>query len=259
MRLSLPDRETSITTTALIAIVASGIGDPLAPDLDAFLAANPPKETLIVLQQALAARFWAERTSGDRAAVSVTADGVSHEVSIEPGAPIWLTFTPAQLAGVHLSTVRGQVLVATTWGGPLEMGSLHATSAMSFDRTLTPTGSVAADQLVTVEFSVTLGQDPDAGCWRVTDLVPSGLAPLAAPPAWPDEGTPLDRVGPWRISGQRVDFCVSYDPKVPLQHLRYVARVVNPGAYRWEPAILQSSVILDRGMALPAFDLEIKG
>jgi uncharacterized protein YfaS (alpha-2-macroglobulin family) len=130
---------------------------------------------------------------------------------------------------------------------------------MSFDRTVTPTGSVAADQLVSVEFSVGLGQDPDGGCWRVTDLVPSGLAPLAAPPFWPDEGTPSTTEGPWRISGQRVDFCVSFDPKIPVHHLRYVARVVNPGTYRWEPAVLQSSVILDRGLALPAFDLQIKG
>ena len=258
VRLSLPDRETSITATALVAIVASGIGDPLAPDLDAFLAANPPKDTLIVLQQALAARFWAERTPGDRAAVSVTADGASHEVSIEPGAPVWLTFTPAQLSTVHLSTVRGKVLVATSWEGLLDPTSLHAATAMSFDRTVTPTGAIAADQLVTVEFSVALGDDPDKGCWRVTDLVPSGLAPLAAPPSWPDESTPPDTEGPWRITGQRVDFCVAYDPKVPVHQFRYVARVVNSGVYRWESAVLQSSVIPELGAVLPAFDLEIK-
>ena len=260
VRLSLADRETTVTTTALIAIVASGIGDPLAPDLDAYLAANPPVDTLIVLQQALAARFWAERTPGGRAAVSVTEDGTAHEVSIEPGAPVWLTFTPAQLSTVHLATVRGQVLVSTTWDGSLDPGSLHAANGMSFIRTVTPTGSIASDQLVTVEFSVELGTGPDHGCWRVTDLVPSGLAPLASTPAWPEEEllSPASE-GPWRISGQRVDFCVTYDPQAPRHLLRYVARVVNAGTYRWEPAVLQSSVVLERGIALPAFDVEIKG
>jgi hypothetical protein len=258
VRLSLPDRETSITATALTAIVASGIGDPLAADLDAFLVANPPKDTLIVLQQALAARFWVERTAGAKAAVSVTADGTSHEVSIEPSAPVWLTFTPAQLSGIHLSTVRGTVQVTTTWDGPLDPASVHPATAMSFVRVVTPSGAIAADQLVTVQFSVELGDNPDHGCWRVTDLVPSGLAPLAARPSWPDESTPPDSEGPWRISGQRVDFCVAFDPKVSVHHLQYVARVVNSGTYRWEAALLQSSVILDRGMVLPAFDLEIK-
>jgi len=260
VRLSLADRETSVTTTALIAIVASGIGDPLAPDLDAYLAANPPVDTLILLQQALAASFWAERTPGDRAAFAVTENGSVHEVSIEPGAPLWLTFTPAQLSAVHLATVRGQVLVTTTWDGSLDPASLHAASGMAFTRTVTPTGSVASDQLVTVEFAVDLGDDPDPGCWRVTDLVPSGLAPLGSTPAWPQEELPPpDAQGPWRITGQRVDFCVNYDPQVRRHVLRYVARVVNAGRYRWEPAVLQSSVILDLGIAISAFDLEIKG
>jgi hypothetical protein len=259
VRLSLSDRETSITTTALIAIVASGIGDPLAPDLDAFLVANPPKDTLIVLQQALAARFWAERMPGDRAAVSVTVDGASHEMSIEPDAPVWLSFTPAQLSTVKLSTVRGAVLATRIWEGPLDAGSLHPATAMSLERTVTPSGAVAADQLVTVELSVALGADPDAGCWRLTDLVPSGLAPLAGPPSWPGEDeTPPGSEGPWRITGQRVDFCVTFDPKDSVHHLRYVARVVNSGVFRWESAVLQSSLIVERGMVLPAFDLEIK-
>jgi alpha-2-macroglobulin len=257
VRLSLGDRETSVTTTALVAIVASGIGDPLAPDLDAYLAANPPKDTLIALQEALAARFWVERMPGAAAAVSVTVDGASREVSIDPRAPVWLTFTPAQVSTVHISTVRGDVLVASTWDGPLDAPSLHAASGMSFDRTVTPTGPVAADGLVTVDFSVNLGDDPDSGCWRVTDLVPSGLAPLAAPPIWPSEDAPADMEGPWRISGQRVDFCVTNDPKTPLHHLRYVARVITAGTYAWEPAVLQSSVIPERGIVLPSSEVLI--
>ena len=259
VRLSLGERETSVTTTALVAIVASGIADPLAADLDTYLAANPPTDTLIVLQRALAARLWVERTPGDQAVASVTVDGASRDVSIDPGAPVWLTFTPAQRSTVHLATVRGHVLVSSTWEAPLDPASPHTVNAMAFDRSVTPTGPIAADQLVTVEFSVALGDDPDSGCWRITDLLPSGLAPLAAPPVWPNADARPGTEGPWRISGQRVDFCVTSDPKVPVHHLRYVARVVTPGVYRWEPAVLQSSVIPERGIVLPASDLVIKG
>ena len=259
VRVFQDDRETSITTTALVAIVASGIGDPLAPDLDAYLVANPAKDTLIALQQALAARSWAERTPGDAATASVTVDGASREVPIDPAAPVRLTFTPAQLSTTHLATVGGHILVTSTWEAPLDGASLHASTGMTFERTITPTGSIAADQLVTVDFSVELGEDPDRGCWRVTDFVPSGLAPLAAPPAWEAVDVSRDTEGPWRITGQRVDFCVTLDPKVSVHHLRYVARVVNPGTYSWEPAVLQSSVILDRGIALPTSDVVIHG
>lgn len=89
--------------------------------------------------------------------------------------------------------------------------------------------------------------------------MPSGLAPLAAPPAWPSEEAAPDTEVPWRISGQRVDFCVTLAPKAPVHHLRYVARVVTPGAYRWESAVLQSSVLLERGIVLPASDVVING
>jgi hypothetical protein len=64
-------------------------------------------------------------------------------------------------------------------------------------------------------------------------------------------------VGPWRVEGQRVDFCVSLDPRTPIQHLRYVARVVTPGTYRWEPSVIQSSMVLEHGRALPARELVI--
>jgi hypothetical protein len=66
-------------------------------------------------------------------------------------------------------------------------------------------------------------------------------------------------VYPWRVEGQRVDFCVARDPKKPTQTLRYLARVVTPGTYRWEPALLQSSIVFEQGIVLPAFDVTIRG
>jgi uncharacterized protein YfaS (alpha-2-macroglobulin family) len=64
---------------------------------------------------------------------------------------------------------------------------------------------------------------------------------------------------PWRVVGQRVDFCVSPDSKVPTQTLRYLARVVTSGTYRWEPAVLQSSIVPEQGVVLPPFDVTIGG
>ncbi len=63
--------------------------------------------------------------------------------------------------------------------------------------------------------------------------------------------------GPWRVSGQRVDFCVSPDTKHPIHHLRYVARVVSPGTYRWESPVIQSSIVPDHGKALPSGEVVI--
>ena len=57
---------------------------------------------------------------------------------------------------------------------------------------------------------------------------------------------------PWRIDGQRVDFCVTVDPKHPTHTLRYIARVVTPGTYAWEPAVIQSSIVREHGKTISA-------
>ena len=259
-RVSTGDREADATTTALLAIVAAGLGDPLAPDLDAYLADNPPTDTLLDLQRALAATLWVDRMPGEAAEVSISVDGAARAVTIDPGEPLWLTVTPAQLPTVQLAKVRGEVLVVSRWEAPLAPASMHPASGMSFTRVVTPVGTADSDQVVVVEFTVALGGDADHGCWRVTDMAPSGLAPLTGELRWPgDEGVSPTKEWPWRIDGQRIDFCVSVDQRRPVHQLQYLARVVTPGTYQWESAVLQSSVILDQGVVLPAFRYTIRG
>ena len=255
--------ETTATTTAVLAIAAAGIGDPVAADMDAFLEANSPRDTLLDLQRAIAARSWAERTPGQAAVASMRVDGTTRRVEVSAAEPTWITLTPAQVASASITPVSGSVLVTTRWEAPLDAASLHRDGVTTFTRTVDPTGTVPIDGLVTVEFTVELAGGLDQGCWQVTDLVPSGLAPVWSGSNWyrnqdeDEESGVAVTVGPWSIQGQRVDFCVARDPRQPVQHLRYVARVVTPGTYRWEPSVIQSSIVLEHGMVLPARELVI--
>ncbi len=269
VRVYVENLETTATTTAVLAIAAAGIGDPVAADLDAYLEANPPKDTLLDLQRAIAARSWAVRTPGQPAVASLRVDGATRRLEIRPEEPTWLVLSSAQLASATLTPVSGSVLVTTSWEAPLDPSSLDGSAVTTFRRTTSSLGSgeidgltFAADDVVYVEFNVVLGPDADQGCWRVTDLVPSGLAPIAERPSWweeDEEGGALDEAdGPWRIEGQRVDFCVQVDPQVDLHHLRYLARVVTPGTYRWEPAVIQSSIVPEHGRTLPAVEIVIR-
>jgi hypothetical protein len=253
------DAETASTTTALLAIVAAGLGDPLAADMDAYVEANPPRDTLVALERALAARFWADRIPGADAVASLTVDGVTRRVAIRPDQPTWLTLTPAQLANARLSPIEGTPIVTSRWEGPLDPGDLDGQAITRFTRRVTPRGAVAPDQVIVVTFAVELAARADDGCWRVTDLVPSGLAPIANAPTWwrdEEEGAPAS-VTPWRVVGQRVDFCVWRDDKRPVQSLRYIARVVTPGTFHWEPAVIQSTVIPEWGAVIPGSELTI--
>ena len=75
------------------------------------------------------------------------------------------------------------------------------------------------------------------GGYEVADLVPSGLAPLARTDGWVGEdGT----IGPYRIVGQEVDFSTWNDPQaIRVTKMRYLARIVTPGDYAWEPASIR--------------------
>ena len=76
-----------------------------------------------------------------------------------------------------------------------------------------------------------------SGCYRVVDLAPSGLQPLW----WAYGGTHgSEDVLPWVISGQKVVFCASPSSARPPR-LVYYARVMTPGTYAWEPAIMQAA------------------
>jgi hypothetical protein len=75
--------------------------------------------------------------------------------------------------------------------------------------------------------------------------VPSGLAPVATPLyGW---GGDPQLIAPYEVEGQRVSWCVGRDPRRPTQRLGYAARVVTPGTYRWEPAVIQSLAAAELG------------
>ena len=134
------------------------------------------------------------------------------------------------------------MIVAARWDGPVAEANRGGTRG----HVRRPDGPTRADRIgptetVVVSLRVTLGPDADDGCWRVTDLVPSGLAPISASARWyeveDEEGGVVGPTHerPWRVLGQRVDFYVSPDPKVPSQPLRYLARVVTPGPTAGSP------------------------
>ncbi len=260
VRLSLDDRETSITTTALLGMVAAGLGDPLAADMDAYVAANPPTDTLIDLPRAIAARSWAERVPGQDAAATVTVDGATKRVAIAPESPSWLSLTPAQLAGAAIAPVSGSVIVTTSWEGPLDPKSLHGDDVTTFRREVQPAGTDPRRRPRDRGPVRRVGE-------RCRRRLLVGDGPCSVRPGGrsgdPRAGTPGTRKAPspryeypFRVDGQRVDFCVTRD-RNPVHQLRYIARVVTPGSYRWEPAVIQSSIIRDRGATLPAQNLEI--
>ena len=253
----------SAVLTSRLAIIAASLGDPIAADLDAWVVAHPPADTLLDLERALAAAGWANRVPATSASAILTVDGRATTLSIERGEAVTMRLTPAQAATATLVPGTGSVVVSVLSDRALDPASITPPTGVSIERRVVPEGAVKATDIVVVTLHVRLPSsvtDLD-GCWLVTELAPSGLAPIwnadGADYEGSDEVDTSNAESPSSVTGQVVRFCVTPDVQRPTHVLRYVARVVTPGSYAWEPAVLQSTQDASLGAVVPATRLVI--
>ena len=261
VRVTAADPNLEASLTARLAVVAASLGDPVAAEMDAFLDANPPTDTVVDLERALAAAGWAARVAPADASAWLTVDGQRRELRIDASTPVAVSLTPAQASTARLEPGTGSVLVTTTTAEPFDPDTLTPPDGQSITRSVTPGITVEATDIVRVDFTVQTGGRGTEGCWIVTDNAPSGIVPIPAPGEIYDEEAEVDdlrTLWPMDVTGQRVTFCVTRDPKHPTQHLRYLARVITPGEYRWEPTVLQSALIPEQGSSVPEVTFTIR-
>jgi hypothetical protein len=227
----------TVAATSGLALVAAGIGDPIAISLAAYVDANPASDELHVLDQVGVIQRLLARTPAAAVSFAWTVDGRRNVVDLAPGQAFTVALTAAQRATLRLEPLTGRVGMAASWSEPVDLATLTADPALALTRTVTPAGTIGPDALVVVELMPTFGTQAAPGGYEVVDLVPSGLAPVARTDGWVGEdGT----IGPYRIVGQEVDFSVGNDPHgIPTAKLRYLARIVTPGDYAWEPASIR--------------------
>lgn len=248
--------------TARLAIVVASLGDPIAISLDAYLDAHGSSVTSVDLERALAARGWATRTPGTASSVALTVGGARRDIPLDSGRGETFSLTPSQAADATVEPVTGSALVVQTWEAPLDAASLKNARAVALGRASEPSGKVPAGRTVKVTLTISLPPDGDHTVWRVVDLVPSGLVPVAYFGTFDEDDeeeaqSTADTVYPSVVDGQRVEFSVGWDPKHHQYKLRYLARVVTPGTYTWEPAIAQSTVDPTEGVVTRATTITI--
>jgi hypothetical protein len=143
--------------------------------------------------------------------------------------------TPAQRAGLVVERLSGEIGIAITARTPISIADVARDTDLSLSRTVA-SRVLPTDALVVVELAATFtGAALRSTCYEVEEVVPSGLVPLATASV----RAIGSYIGPSSIVGQRVTFCVPFGAGAgPTARMRYVARVVNAGEFRWEPAIM---------------------
>jgi hypothetical protein len=260
VRLQVGDTlDETVVATALWALVAVEVGDPLADEAEGYVEANAMADDLTNLQRLAFTVRALERTPSAPARFAYTVDGERTVVELPVGGSRALTLTAPQRRTLRLEPLAGEVGVATSWQVPLDPATVTPDPNLTLTRRVTPAGPVAPGQLVTVDLSIRFGAQALKGCTDVVDLAPSGLAPVASLAGWPGEDkAPSDILWPYLIAGQRVAFCAAPDPRRSEVRMRYYGRVVTPGTFAWEPATAQSTIAAESLTLTPATTIELR-
>jgi uncharacterized protein YfaS (alpha-2-macroglobulin family) len=216
-------------------LLSARLGDPIAADLARYIVDNPSSEQIAPLELLGYVRAALEWLPRGEARFAWTVSGERHEESLEPGASFVLPVTAEQRATLRLEPLAGELMIAASWAGEARYDELPRDALLGIARTVIPAADAPSDGLVRVSLKLTVSPNAPSGCIQVTDLLPSGLAPLVAP--W--SGDPSGNVlAPYEVVGQRVSWCI--DAKTAnSKTLAYTAHVVTAGTYRWEPAVAQ--------------------
>ncbi len=248
--------EDTLEAAGLLLVLSARLGEPFGRDVARYLADHPSRERSFALQELAYAQSVAERSPRTATRFAWTVAGARHEVDLAPGRSFTVVLSAAQRQGFRLEPLAGELAVVSSWEGDLD--PMPGGTLARIARSVTPAGDVAEDALVRVSITVEFGRLATAGCWQITDLVPSGLVPLSYGEAeYEDEEDPSgSREWPYAIEGQRVSWCMSVDN--PSRRVDYLARVVSPGTFTWEPAIIQAVDAPEIGAATEATTFRIR-
>jgi hypothetical protein len=232
------DVEDVTSATALLAMLTASTGDPLAQRLWAYVEANPSERRPYELHGVAVIELTLDRLPTATARFAYSIDGRRTVIDLRPGTVFALDLAGPQLRSLVVEATGGRLGIASTWRAPFDPASATTDPDLAIRRSITPaSGRIRTGDLVQVDVSVSFGARAPLGCYEVTDMAPSGLLPTGR---FDSGSVGPDVVGPFEQVGQRVSFCAEPTKLVRTVRLRYFARVVTPGSYRWEPTIVSS-------------------
>ena len=173
VRLRFENTDDGADATALLSVVAAGIGNSLAAGMAEYALANPATDTINATELTAYARRTLERTPAAAASFAYTVEGMRSTVSLAPGDAFGLRLTAAQAATLTAETMTGQVGVTVEARVPVAAGSLRPHADLALTRTL-PGDPIAPDRIVEVNLTATFADTAPDRCYDVTEQVPSG-------------------------------------------------------------------------------------
>ncbi len=196
--------------------------------------------TLVDLEKALYAKISLQKQR-QPASATVVVRGETQELKFDGSKPsATFMLQPDELKAVQVQSVNGPVSVVVTANTAIqpEKTSNLVSIQKSINGAVVGKSSinVKSGEIVTIALQARLNKDFGKGCVQVTDYVPAGLVPLTQAIAFANGGSYAKGIYyPYSTDNNKLSFCLS---ETTQDTIKYQARVLSPGTYQVEPAVI---------------------
>ena len=211
-----------------------------AGKLATYVSENQTKDILLSLEQLLYLEKALPKLTDRPVSFSYKLDSKTEQIKLEPQKSYSLILTPDKITEMEIKNIEGQIGVTALYEMPYQAQDNVSEDGVKISRKYEVNGKATnefkANDLVKVTISYQFGAKAPDGHYEVRDFLPAGLKIVERPY---QRGISDKNLGyPVLTDGQKAVFVV-YDKKDG--HFNYYARVINPGQYKAEQAILQHS------------------
>lgn len=242
-------------STAIAAVLAASLEEPEADGLFGYLVDNQVlygyyknSENLFNLEEANFIGHRLAQLKPSPSDVVYEFDGVRKEVKLT-GTAHTFQISPESAKNLKFITVSGDVGISVRYTEPIDLGSVKRDRDILIDRKYFIDGQekdqFSENDLIEVRLYPQFNKDSLVGKYQITDILPSGLAPVTKLYYGNNEND-CRHWYPYSSSGQMTKFIISQNWNSQYncnsKYIAYYARVKNRGTYRAEPAIIQSLV-----------------
>jgi hypothetical protein len=180
--------------------------------------------------------------SGDPVSFKINGE----KIELEAGHVITRTFNSNEFDAIEISNVDGAILAVSNFWDMEDPEGVVTSDDISIERWYEVDGkkvdTLNSGDVVEVHFKLEL---EFKNSYRVVDYLPSGLQPLTRSySSWSKDWNTGYR-SPYQTNNQELSFNIYCREYCSSQEFYYIARVVNPGSFKAEPALLQQFSELD--------------
>jgi hypothetical protein len=239
------DKDDHLAHTSLAAILSGAINDPYHESLWQYVQDNHTKDILINLEKLSYVVGALPNLNPGEVKFKVEVGGQKIEKTLSKGGSYKLSVTPEELKDIKFSDIEGKVGLLSSYEVPMVTMPADSSPQLNIRKEYyvdgQKTNSFKENDLVEVRIYPGIAGDAVEGYYQVTDLMPSGMAPVTRPYSrnmYNSHGCSFRY--PYNIDGQRIKFNVNrgWDSNCS-DYFVYYARVVNPGQYVVEPILVQ--------------------